>query len=230
MERIGKIVQVIGPVVDVEFEPGQMPGIYECLRTEQDGRTVAMEVLSHLDNRTARAIAMHSTDGLQRGWEVIATGSQIAVPVGEEVLGRIMNVMGEPIDKRGEIPAAERCSIHRKAPEFFEQSHTQQIFETGIKVIDLLAPYAKGGKIGLFGGAGVGKTVLIMELMRSIAHASSAPNIALVDAMSLIWLLLMLLVMVVLELLSSRGSLACPAAGGSRGGRRRHFLPPLDSM
>ena len=170
MERIGKIVQVIGPVVDVEFEPGQMPGIYECLRTEQGGRTVAMEVLSHLDNRTARAIAMHSTDGLQRGWEVIATGSQIAVPVGEEVLGRIMNVMGEPIDKRGEIPAAERWSIHRKAPEFFEQSHTQQIFETGIKVIDLLAPYAKGGKIGLFGGAGVGKTVLIMELMRSIAQ------------------------------------------------------------
>ena len=170
MERIGKIVQVIGPVVDVEFDSKHMPAIYECLRTIQDGRTVAMEVLSHVDNITVRAIAMHSTDGLQRGMDVVATGSQISVPVGEEVLGRIMNVMGEPVDKKGKIPAAEHWNIHRKAPEFFEQSHTQQIFETGIKVIDLLAPYAKGGKIGLFGGAGVGKTVLIMELMRSIAQ------------------------------------------------------------
>lgn len=170
MERIGKIVQVIGPVVDVEFDSKHMPAIYECLRTIQDGRTVAMEVLSHVDNITVRAIAMHSTDGLQRGMDVVATGSQISVPVGEEVLGRIMNVMGEPVDKKGEILAAEHWNIHRKAPEFFEQSHTQQIFETGIKVIDLLAPYAKGGKIGLFGGAGVGKTVLIMELMRSIAQ------------------------------------------------------------
>lgn len=168
MKKEGKIVQVIGPVIDVEFQP-PLPQIYECLTCRVGERKVSMEVLAHVNQNTVRAIALHFSEGLSRGTTVEATGSQITVPVGEEVLGRVMNVLGEPVDKKGPIKAKERWNIHRKAPAFFEQSTDAAIFQTGIKVIDLLAPYAKGGKIGLFGGAGVGKTVLIMELIHNIS-------------------------------------------------------------
>ncbi|MDR3317977.1 MAG: F0F1 ATP synthase subunit beta [Clostridiales bacterium] len=166
----GKISQIIGPVIDVKFDGCRMPAIFEKLIIKEDARTVALEVLSHVKSGTVRCIAMSATEGLSRGMAVYASGEPIKVPVGECVLGRVLNVLGEPIDNKGAINAAERWSIHRAAPEFFNQSHTTKVLETGIKVIDLLAPYAKGGKIGLFGGAGVGKTVLIMELIRNIAH------------------------------------------------------------
>lgn len=165
----GIITQVIGPVIDVTFEEG-LPNIYERLDVMSEGRKIAMEVLLQVDAKTCRCIAMSPTDGLSRGLSVTATGKRIEVPVGDAVLGRILNVLGEPIDKKGEIKGDTKWNIHRKAPEFYEQSSTTEIFETGIKVIDLLAPYAKGGKIGLFGGAGVGKTVLILELIHNIAR------------------------------------------------------------
>ncbi len=168
MKKQGKIVQVIGPVIDVEFQP-PLPQIYECLTCKVGDRQISMEVLAHVNQNTVRAIALHFSEGLSRGTAVEASGAQITVPVGEEVLGRVMNVLGEPVDNKGPIPAKERWNIHRKAPAFFEQSTDASIFQTGIKVIDLLAPYARGGKIGLFGGAGVGKTVLIMELIHNIS-------------------------------------------------------------
>ena len=168
MKKQGKIVQVIGPVIDVEFQP-PLPQIYECLTCKVGDRQISMEVLAHVSQNTVRAIALHFSEGLSRGTAVEASGAQITVPVGEEVLGRVMNVLGEPVDNKGPIPAKERWNIHRKAPAFFEQSTDASIFQTGIKVIDLLAPYARGGKIGLFGGAGVGKTVLIMELIHNIS-------------------------------------------------------------
>ena len=168
MKKQGKIVQVIGPVIDVEFQP-PLPQIYECLTCKVGDRQISMEVLAHVNQNTVRAIALHFSEGLSRGTAVEASGAQITVPVGEEVLGRVMNVLGEPVDNKGPIPAKERWNIHRKAPAFFEQSTDASIFQTGIKVIDLLAPYARGGKIGLFGGAGVGKTVLIMELINNVA-------------------------------------------------------------
>ena len=168
MKKQGKIVQVIGPVIDVEFQP-PLPQIYECLTCKVVDRQISMEVLAHVNQNTVRAIALHFSEGLSRGTAVEASGAQITVPVGEEVLGRVMNVLGEPVDNKGPIPAKERWNIHRKAPAFFEQSTDASIFQTGIKVIDLLAPYARGGKIGLFGGAGVGKTVLIMELIHNIS-------------------------------------------------------------
>ena len=161
----GKIARIIGPVVDVSF-PGELPKINEKLVIAGGG---VLEAFSHQEPDTVRCIAMSATEGLSRGTEVVATGEEISVPVGEGTLGRVMNVLGEPIDGKGEVRAEERWGIHRDPPEFFEQNPATEIFETGIKVIDLLAPYAKGGKIGLFGGAGVGKTVLIMELMRNIA-------------------------------------------------------------
>ncbi len=167
MDTCGKISQIIGPVVDVEFEEGHLPRLYNALRVTDTG--LVLEVLQHLGNNTARCVAMSSTDGLVRGMEVEDTGSPIAVPVGECTLGRIFNVLGEPIDEKGEVKAEQRIPIHRPAPPFVEQSTDVEILETGIKVIDLLAPYPKGGKVGLFGGAGVGKTVLIMELIRNIA-------------------------------------------------------------
>ncbi|MGI6566833.1 MAG: F0F1 ATP synthase subunit beta [Firmicutes bacterium] len=167
MDTRGKISQVIGPVVDVEFEEENLPRLYNALKVSDTG--LIMEVLQHLGNNTARCVAMSSTDGLVRGMDVEDTGSPITVPVGECTLGRIFNVLGQPIDEQGDVKAEQRMPIHRPAPELVEQSTDVEILETGIKVIDLLAPYSKGGKVGLFGGAGVGKTVLIMELIRNIA-------------------------------------------------------------
>src|SRR5690242_19524934 len=162
----GKVTQVLGPVVDVEFPPGDLPEIYTALRVtnpslgKEEGNLV-LEVDQHLGENTVRTIAMDSTDGLTRGQQVVYTGNQISVPVGPKTLGRIMNVVGEPIDELGPIGAERSAPIHAEAPLFVEQSTEAAILVTGIKVIDLLAPYARGGKIGLFGGAGVGKTVLI---------------------------------------------------------------------
>ncbi|HEY8390710.1 MAG TPA: F0F1 ATP synthase subunit beta [Clostridia bacterium] len=166
----GYVLQIIGPVVDVKFDGIYMPKIYEKLVIYEDNIIVPLEVLAHVKKGVARCIALKATEGLARGMRVITSGETIKVPVGIEVLGRVMNVLGEPIDQKGEVKAKEHWSIHRPAPEFYEQSNNIQILETGIKVIDLIAPYAKGGKIGLFGGAGVGKTVLILELIRNIAH------------------------------------------------------------
>ncbi len=166
----GKIVQISGPVVDVSFENGKLPALREALTVTLDGRTEYMEVAYHVGHNTVRCIMFAETEGLMRGTEVVATGSGITVPVGKQTLGRMFNVLGEPIDGLGELPAdAERMSIFRPAPDFSEQSPVVNILETGIKVIDLLEPYAKGGKTGLFGGAGVGKTVLIQELIHNVA-------------------------------------------------------------
>ncbi len=171
----GKIVQVIGPVVDVQFEAGKLPEIYHALKITNpslDGGewNLVVEVAQHLGENTVRAIAMDATEGLVRGQEVLDTGKQIVMPVGRKTLGRILNVVGEPVDEAGPVNADKEWGIHRPAPEFINQSTKVESFETGIKVIDLLAPYARGGKIGLFGGAGVGKTVLIMELINNIAQ------------------------------------------------------------
>ncbi|MBA8666518.1 F0F1 ATP synthase subunit beta [Holosporaceae bacterium 'Namur'] len=170
MANKGIVKQVIGAVVDVKFEQG-LPRILNALKCENQGKELILEVAQHIGENTVRTIAMDSTDGLSRGQEVIDTESPITIPVGREVLGRIMNVIGEPIDNRGEIKSTQSASIYAPAPELIEQSTANEILTTGIKVIDLLAPYAKGGKIGLFGGAGVGKTVIIMELINNIAKA-----------------------------------------------------------
>ncbi len=165
----GVIVQVIGPVLDIRFENGILPNIYNAIKIPTDSGTVTAEVMQHLGNDTVRCVAMSSTDGLVRGMNAQDTGDAITVAVGKEVLGRIFNVLGEPVDKAGPIKPTAYLPIHREAPSLEEQRPSTEILETGIKVVDLLAPYAKGGKIGLFGGAGVGKTVLIMELIRNIA-------------------------------------------------------------
>ena len=170
----GRITQVIGAVIDVEFEAGQLPEIYHALRVSNpaiDDRewNLVLEVAQHLGENTVRTIAMDSTDGLVRGQDVLDTGKQIVMPVGAKTLGRILNVVGEPIDELGPVGNEVEWEIHRPAPAFVDQSTKVEAFETGIKVVDLLAPYARGGKIGLFGGAGVGKTVLIMELINNIA-------------------------------------------------------------
>ncbi len=164
----GRITQVMGPVVDVHFD-GELPSILNALETDNQGNRLVLEVAQHLGENSVRAIAMDSTEGLTRGQKVTDTGNAIAVPVGPKTLGRILNVIGEPIDERGPVEGLKRAPIHRSAPEFSEQSTEAEILVTGIKVVDLLAPYAKGGKIGLFGGAGVGKTVLIQELINNIA-------------------------------------------------------------
>ena len=166
----GAISQVIGAVVDVRFEEN-LPSVLTALECNIGGKKVVLEVAQHLGESTVRTIAMESTDGMTRGDEVIDTGNQIQVPVGPETLGRIMNVVGEPVDERGEIKSADRWAIHRDAPQFVDQATETEILVTGIKVVDLLAPYSRGGKIGLFGGAGVGKTVIIMELINNIAKA-----------------------------------------------------------
>ena len=171
----GRVVQVIGVVVDIEFDPEQMPELYNALRlewAEEDGqkRSLVLEVAQHIGRNQVRAVAMDATDGVRRGMEVLDTGGPITVPVGEAVLGRIINVLGEPVDEEGPIEAEERWPIHREAPAFTSLEPKTEIFETGIKVIDLMAPYVKGGKTGLFGGAGVGKTVIIMELIHNIAQ------------------------------------------------------------
>ena len=165
----GKIVQVMGPVVDVEFQEQDLPNIKDALTVELNGKKVVMEVAQHIGNHTVRCIMLASSDGLCKDMEVTATGQGISVPVGKETLGRLFNVLGETIDKGEQLDDAEHWVIHRDPPAFDEQSPVVEILETGIKVIDLLAPYAKGGKIGLFGGAGVGKTVLIQELISNIA-------------------------------------------------------------
>src|SRR4051794_5085261 len=167
---VGKITQVIGAVVDVQFE-GELPAILNALETTNGGNRLVLEVAQHLGESTVRTIAMDISEGLVRGQEVTDTGQPISVPVGDETLGRIINVVGDPVDEAGPVPHSETRPIHADAPKYTEQSTEAQILETGIKVVDLLAPYAKGGKIGLFGGAGVGKTVLIMELINNVAKA-----------------------------------------------------------
>ena len=184
-QQSGKVVQIIGPVIDVEFESGQLPAIHNALRVQSDGKTaggtdidVVVEVEQHLGENRVRAVAMKPTDGMQRGMRVLDLGSPISVPVGPKTLGRVLNVLGEPIDFPDRpIDAAERWPIHRAAPSLEDQSTDLQMFETGIKVIDLLEPYLRGGKIGLFGGAGVGKTVIIMELIHNIALKHSGVSV-----------------------------------------------------
>jgi F-type H+-transporting ATPase subunit beta len=173
---VGKITQVLGAVVDVQFE-GELPAILNALNAENQGKRLVLEVAQHLGEKTVRTVAMDSTDGLVRGQPATDTGAPITVPVGPETLGRIINVIGEPVDERGPVNAAKHFPIHRLAPEFIDQSTEAQILVTGIKVVDLLAPYAKGGKIGLFGGAGVGKTVIIMELINNIAKAHGGVSV-----------------------------------------------------
>ncbi|MBS4803801.1 MAG: F0F1 ATP synthase subunit beta [Clostridium sp.] len=168
-EKVGKVVQVIGPVVDIKFKSDDLPNIYNEIRIDMGEKVLVVEVEQHMGDDIVRTIAMESTDGLKRGMKAVDMGRCISVPVGREVLGRVFNVLGHPIDNAGEVDIKEMYPIHRPAPSFKEQSLEPQMFETGIKVIDLLAPYQKGGKIGLFGGAGVGKTVLIQELINNIA-------------------------------------------------------------
>src|SRR5438045_3972490 len=184
MPATGRIVQVTGPVVDIEFPPDQLPEIYNAieiptkgtLAEKATGGRLIAEVQQHLGNDWVRAVAMTSTDGLRRGMAAVDTGSSISVPVGEGTLGRVFNVVGDPIDEKGPVQATERYSIHRPAPTFEDQSTTAQVFETGMKVVDLVAPFTKGGKTGVFGGAGVGKTVVIMELINNVAkqHGGSS--------------------------------------------------------
>ncbi|MEM9634853.1 MAG: F0F1 ATP synthase subunit beta [Pseudomonadota bacterium] len=169
-KKVGRVTQVIGAVVDVKFDD-HLPLILNALEVDNQGNRLVLEVAQHLGENTVRTIAMDSTEGLVRGQDVVDTGSAIMVPVGDGTLGRIMNVIGEPVDDAGDIVFTEKRGIHQEAPSFIEQSTEAEILVTGIKVVDLLAPYAKGGKIGLFGGAGVGKTVLIMELINNIAKA-----------------------------------------------------------
>ena len=179
MERTnGRVVQVLGGVVDVEFPPEHLPDIFEAIEVpREDESPLVLEVQKHLGNNWVRTVAMDATDGLQRGREAIATGNPIMVPVGDETLGRVFNVLGEPVDGLGPVEAEIYYPIHRSAPEFSEQSTRVEVFETGIKVIDLIAPFTKGGKTGIFGGAGVGKTIIIMELIRSIAMEHSGNSV-----------------------------------------------------
>ena len=173
---VGRVAQVMGAVVDVQFD-GPLPAILNALTTEIEGRRLVLEVAQHLGESTVRTIAMDTTDGLVRGQEVLDTGAPISVPVGRETLGRILNVIGEPVDERGPIGAKATAPIHQPAPPFVDQSTEEEVLVTGIKVVDLLTPYPKGGKIGLFGGAGVGKTVLIMELINNIAKAHGGVSV-----------------------------------------------------
>ncbi len=166
----GRVVQILGGVVDVEFPEGDIPELYEAIEVERPGKdALILEVQKHMGNNMIRTVSMDSTDGLQRGLPATATGAPIMVPVGPATLGRIFNVLGKPVDNKGSVEAATRYPIHRAAPTFAEQSTHVEIFETGVKVVDLIAPFTKGGKTGIFGGAGTGKTVIIMELIRSVA-------------------------------------------------------------
>ncbi|MDR0550819.1 MAG: F0F1 ATP synthase subunit beta, partial [Spirochaetaceae bacterium] len=177
MAGTGIVTQIVGPVVDVRFNEGEIPAILNALHIKDKDRTVTLEVLQHIGDNRIRAVAMSATEGLARGLEAVDTGYPIRVPVGEEVLGRMFSVTGETIDDKGAFSASQFASIHREPPAFSEQKPATEVFETGIKVIDLIAPYAKGGKIGLFGGAGVGKTVIIMELIRNIATEHSGYSV-----------------------------------------------------
>ncbi len=182
-KNIGRVVQIIGPVLDVEFEADQMPDLYNALeiKTKADDGTdlrIVSEVQQHIGRNQVRAVGMSSTDGVVRGMEVVDTGESITVPVGDVPLGRILNVLGEPVDEAGAIPAdVERWPIHRKAPAFVDLEPKTEVFETGIKVVDLISPFVKGGKIGLFGGAGVGKTVIIMELINNVAKGHGGKSV-----------------------------------------------------
>ena len=167
--KVGKVVQVIGPVIDIKFDADSLPNLYNRINIKMGDHELVAEVEQHVGDDIVRTIAMEATEGLKRGMEAIDTGNPICVPVGEEVLGRLFNVLGKPIDKEGSVDFKEKYPIHRAAPSFKDQAVEPEMIETGIKVIDLLAPYQKGGKIGLFGGAGVGKTVLIQELINNIA-------------------------------------------------------------
>lgn len=167
--KIGKVVQVIGPVIDIKFDSDSLPNLYNAININMGDHLLVAEVEQHIGDDIVRTIAMSATEGLKRGMDAVDTGDAITVPVGEEVLGRLFNVLGEPIDNCGDVDIKQRYPIHRPAPSFKDQAVEPEIFETGIKVVDLLAPYQKGGKIGLFGGAGVGKTVLIQELINNIA-------------------------------------------------------------
>jgi F-type H+-transporting ATPase subunit beta len=175
--KTGKIIQVVGVVVDAEFTKGNLPAIYDALEVELAGDKLVLEVAQHLSETTVRAIALSTTDGLKRGHEVVATGAPIRVPVGNDTMGRMFNVIGEPIDGKPAVKNTTKSPIHREPPAFTEQSNKTEILETGIKVIDLIAPIAKGGKVGLFGGAGVGKTVLIQELINNIAKFHSGNSV-----------------------------------------------------
>ena len=165
----GKVIEILGPVLDIRFKDGELPNLLNAVEVRGDSKNLICEVMQHIGDNVARCIAMGSTDGLRRGLDAVDTGSPITVPVGEECLGRVFNLLGEPVDNMPAPEAKERWPIHRPAPAYDEQETATEIFETGIKVVDLICPYAKGGKIGLFGGAGVGKTVLIMELIHNIA-------------------------------------------------------------
>jgi F-type H+-transporting ATPase subunit beta len=173
----GKVTQVIGTVVDVEFPTGELPELFNALEIRNDGQRIVAEVEQHLGNNWVRCLAMNTTDGLRRGAEAVDTGAPISVPVGPKTLGRLFNVLGEPLDRRGDVGAERTASIHRKPPSFEEQETQVQVLETGIKVVDLIAPLVRGGKVGLFGGAGVGKTVLIKELIRNIAEEHSGISV-----------------------------------------------------
>ena len=174
----GTVVQVLGGVVDVQFPPEQLPEIFEAIEVPRENNsTLVLEVQKHMGNNWVRTVAMDATDGLQRGRAAYATGAPIMVPVGPETLGRIFNVLGQPVDRKGEVTTKQHYPIHRLAPAFADQSTRVEVFETGIKVIDLIAPFTKGGKTGIFGGAGVGKTVVIMELIRSIAKEHSGNSV-----------------------------------------------------
>src|ERR1043165_1279508 len=174
--RVGKVTQVLGAVVDVQFD-GDLPAILNALHVDNQGKKLVLEVAQHLGENTVRTIAMDTTDGMVRGQEATDTGAAITVPVGPETLGRIINVIGEPVDERGPVKAQKAYPIHRPAPEFVDQATEPQVLVTGIKVVDLLTPYPKGGKIGLFGGAGVGKTVTIMELINNVAKAHGGVSV-----------------------------------------------------
>ncbi|MBM4427166.1 MAG: F0F1 ATP synthase subunit beta [Chloroflexi bacterium] len=174
----GRVVQILGGVVDVEFTDGKIPELFEAIEVEREGKdTLVLEVQKHLGNNWVRTVSMDSTDGLQRGVPAKGTGAPIMVPVGLSTLGRIFNVLGHPIDKKGDVQAASYYPIHRAAPAFEEQSTRVEVFETGVKVIDLIAPFTKGGKTGIFGGAGTGKTVIIMELIRSVASVHEGNSV-----------------------------------------------------
>jgi F-type H+-transporting ATPase subunit beta len=167
--KAGTITQIIGPVLDIRFESGALPDVYNAIHVENGDKIIVAEVMQHLGDGKVRCVSMSSTDGLARGARAVDTGAPISVPVGDKLLGRVVNVLGEPLDEKGDLGAAKTMPIHRRPPSFAEQHSSTEILETGIKVVDLLAPYPRGGKIGLFGGAGVGKTVLILELIRNIA-------------------------------------------------------------
>ena len=176
-KTIGTVVQIMGPVLDIRFEEGQLPQLLNAIHVPNGENTVVAEVAQHIGDNVVRCIAMSSTDGMQRGVEAIDTGAPITVPVGEDCLGRVFNLLGQPIDEKEAVAGAERWPIHRPAPAYEEQEPATEILETGIKVVDLICPYAKGGKIGLFGGAGVGKTVLIQELIYNIATAHNGYSV-----------------------------------------------------